>query len=330
MTTINNLSTIDSVAGGDQVPVYDTSAGTARKMSVSQLLAFFTANFASPDYTVTISSPIDGFNQQLAAATDSIWLLLTPAGTLATGTVTLPPVADLYDGQEVLVTSTAEITTLTVAGNGATVSGAPAALAADGFFRLRYNLLLTTWYTVAQSLGSAQTVFTSLEVDNLTLNTAILDSNGNELLKVLPVASAVNELTIFNGPTGDGVGFSATGDDTDIDINFVTKGTGGAYVNGDEILTDAVAATGTGQRVLATQPGILFAVLTAPILVPGTFAAIDAFRALYELTDDATGMRATCTDAAATRASGIAGNTNVAGGGANLVPIWYDGTNWKY
>jgi hypothetical protein len=68
MTTINNLSTIDSVSSGDQVPVYDESAGTARKMSVSQLMAFFSANFASPEFEVTISSPIAGFNQVLAAS----------------------------------------------------------------------------------------------------------------------------------------------------------------------------------------------------------------------------------------------------------------------
>lgn len=318
MTTINNLSTIDSVAGGDQVPVYDASAGTARKMSVSQLLAFFSANFASPDYTVTISSPIAGFNQQLAAAADSIWLLLTPAGTLATGTVTLPPVADLYDGQEVLVTSTAEITSLTVAGNGATVSGAPAALAADGFFRLRYNLLLTTWYCVAQSLGSSQTVFTSLEVDNLTLNTAILDSNGAQILTVLPSASADNTLGIFNGVSGGAdteVGLYASGVSTDIPINIVPKGAGEINLNADTYVDGEQVVTVTS---VTPQTGKVF--VDQILIQPATVATLPS------VTDNA-GARASVTDSNAALTAGI--GAVVAGGGANIVPVFCDGTNWR-
>lgn len=324
MPTISQLSAVTSLSTGDNIVIQSAANNDARKASLSVLLAFVESNFASPDFTVTISSPIAGFNQQLATSSSSIWLILTPAGTLATGTVTLPPVADLFDGQEVIVTSTEAISILTVAGNGATVNGAPTVLGTDGFFALRYNALLTSWFCVSQSLG-ATSVFT-----NITITGAILDVNGNTILALDKAANAVNYIEIENTATGTSPAISAIGADADLGINFNTKGTGVVSVDGNAVLTTAVAATGTALRVLSSNPSITFAELTAPILPAGTFASAELARALYETLKDATGMRWTCTDAATTRALGVAGNTNVAGGGANIVPIWYDGTNWKY
>lgn len=200
MPTIDRLSTIDNVTGSDQVPLYDASNGQARKASMSQVLAYFQSTFASPEFDVIISSPIAGFNQQLAASTKSIWLILTPAGTLATGTVTLPPVADCFDGQEVLVTSTQQITALTVAGNGATVNGAPSSIGANGAFRLRYNTLLTTWYMIngASSLSSLNvsgtaTIGTLVVTGQTTMND--LDMGGNNISDVNELA-ATGDITL--------------------------------------------------------------------------------------------------------------------------------------
>jgi len=60
-----------------------------------------------------------------------------------------------------------------------------------------------------------------------------LDVNGNalgdgtlELLKFSETASAVNEVTVTNAATGNGPTLSATGDDTNVDINVDPKGTG--------------------------------------------------------------------------------------------------------
>ena len=60
-----------------------------------------------------------------------------------------------------------------------------------------------------------------------------LDVNGNaigdgtlELLKFSETASAVNEVTVTNAATGNGPTLSATGDDTNVDINIDPKGTG--------------------------------------------------------------------------------------------------------
>jgi len=66
--------------------------------------------------------------------------------------------------------------------------------------------------------------------------TSINDANGNEVIKTPATASAVNEVTVTNSATGNAVQVSATGDDTNIDLKLVPKGTGGILdKNGDYI-----------------------------------------------------------------------------------------------
>ena len=65
----------------------------------------------------------------------------------------------------------------------------------------------------------------------------MLDVNGNalgdgtlELIKFSETASAVNEFTVKNAATGNAPELQATGDDTNIDIKLVPKGTGDVVV----------------------------------------------------------------------------------------------------
>jgi hypothetical protein len=304
---ISQLSAVTSLSAGDNLVIQSAANNDARKASLSVLLAFIEANFASPDFDVTISSPIAGFNQQLATSTSSIWLILTPAGTLATGTVTLPPVADLFDGQEVLVTSSQVITALTVAGNGATVNGAPGALAANGFFRLRYNTLLTSWFCVAQSLGATTSYST------ITITQAILDANGNEMFTFDPAVAAVNFLDFNNAATGNNVGISANGSDTDVGITITAKGAGGVAISADSLLASVAFATITGtlDAGVTTVPSIITSATTVGAL--GSAAT--------------KGQRKFVTDSNQTMTAGI--GTLVATGGANNVPVYSDGTIWR-
>jgi hypothetical protein len=70
------------------------------------------------------------------------------------------------------------------------------------------------------------------------------DSNGNELIKFpATVASAVNEVTIANAIATAAPTISATGNDTNISLNLVSKGTGVVQANGVTILTTAGTAT---------------------------------------------------------------------------------------
>lgn len=68
----------------------------------------------------------------------------------------------------------------------------------------------------------------------------IADANGNELMIFTTTASAVNEITLANGATGNNPSFTASGGDANVGFNFTMKGTGTFNIRGN-----------------ATQPGEL-------------------------------------------------------------------------
>lgn len=150
MTTINQLSAVDTVASSDQVPIYSSGNGDARKASLSVIKDYVLSDATVADDKVTqyASPAATGFTVTVNNSSSSVWLILTPLAGYAAGTITLPAVANCVDSQEVLVNTTQAVTTLTVSGNGATVIGAPTALAANAFFRLRFDAVLDVWYRV--------------------------------------------------------------------------------------------------------------------------------------------------------------------------------------
>jgi hypothetical protein len=150
MTTINQLSALDSVSGGDQVPVFSTNNGDTRRVPMSVLKDFCQDGITANDDKITqYSSPsATGFSVQVNNASSSVFLLLTPTGGFAAGTLVLPVQANCIDRQEILVFCTQSVATLTINGNGSTVLGAPTTLAANGFFRLRFDNVNKIWYRV--------------------------------------------------------------------------------------------------------------------------------------------------------------------------------------
>lgn len=75
------------------------------------------------------------------------------------------------------------------------------------------------------TLDGVQTL-TNKTLTSPKVGTALLDTNGNELIKVTAASSAVNELTIANAATSNPPSISATGSDTNINISLVPKGSG--------------------------------------------------------------------------------------------------------
>lgn len=65
----------------------------------------------------------------------------------------------------------------------------------------------------------------------------IYDDAGLEVIKILKTATAVNEVTVQNAATGSGPTVSATGDDSNIDLNLAGKGTGVPKVTSMKIVT---------------------------------------------------------------------------------------------
>jgi hypothetical protein len=87
-------------------------------------------------------------------------------------------------------------------------------------------------------VNSAITATSTSTLSNKTLTAPkfanggfIADANGNEEIKFVATTSAVNEITITNAATGNDPSIAATGDDTNIDLNLVSKGTGVVQAN---------------------------------------------------------------------------------------------------
>ena len=91
---------------------------------------------------------------------------------------------------------------------------------------------------VTTSTGTTNVVLSGSPTITTPVIAQINDANGNETLKLASVASAVNEISIENGSTGNPVHIRATGSDASVGLHLVAKGASG-YVN----VTDGVDET---------------------------------------------------------------------------------------
>lgn len=151
MAYINQLPLLMVASPGDQIPVYTPNNGDARRLPIGALLTFFQQNFASPTLATNVYTPGTGFNVAVPTpVAQQQWMLIQPAGTLAAGTITLPLNTQTPDGMEVLITTTQQITSFTLALNGAAAAyGASTTLAAEDFFRMRFVQSTNSWYRIA-------------------------------------------------------------------------------------------------------------------------------------------------------------------------------------
>lgn len=150
----NRITNISQINGADLLAIFCQQNGGNSALSLTLFASWLSENitvsgngmvtqYSAPSatgFSVTIGTGID--------AGSSVWLVLTPVAGYAAGTIVLPAIADVVDKQEVLVNCTQAVTTLTINGNGATVTGAPTTLAANAFFRLRFDAVLSTFYRV--------------------------------------------------------------------------------------------------------------------------------------------------------------------------------------
>jgi hypothetical protein len=147
MTSINKLSAIDSLTGGDLLAVWATNQGDTRKASLTTLVSYLQSTLSLPGSLTTQYAAPSATGFTATVADGNTWLLLTPTGTFATGTIVLPSTAT--DKAEVSVNCTQIVTSLTVSAGGTTVTGAPTSLAANGYFTMRYDAATSAWYRVA-------------------------------------------------------------------------------------------------------------------------------------------------------------------------------------
>ena len=123
----------------------------------------------------------------------------------------------------------------------------------------------TTKMVFSDGTNVVDTAFTDLSSDITPQLSGVLDTNGNdviidtggaleddsnnEYIKFVKTSSAVNEISVTNQATGSGPDVSATGGDTNIDLNINGKGLGRVTLGAGKIqqLTEkmTIAATGT-------------------------------------------------------------------------------------
>lgn len=150
MTAINRLNE-GTLSPTTQIPFFDPTNGADRRATLTALadalrpllasLDSFATQHAAPNanaFSVTIVPPVTNQN---------VFLALTPTAGFAAATLVLPTLP--VDAQQVLVSCTQSVTTLTLtAPDAEAIHGGPTTLAAGAFFRLRFDGALGAWFRV--------------------------------------------------------------------------------------------------------------------------------------------------------------------------------------
>jgi hypothetical protein len=221
---------------------------------VQQAIAGYEAiNVASADVTLAMT------NATLSNARN---MVLNLTGTLAANrNVNVP---DGIEKTYIVADSTTRagftLTIKTVSGTGVTIpAGKTVLVFSDGtnvvdVFFMKDLVEDTT----PQLGGNLDANGNNILIDN---GNFIGDENGAEQIKFATTASAVNEMTATNAATGNAPELSATGGDTNVDLNLTPKGIGRVTFNGqgkiqsvaEKVTTEATAATGTVNYDVLTQ-----------------------------------------------------------------------------
>jgi hypothetical protein len=247
MPTINQLPVLNTISSGDQLPVYSPNNGDARRTSIGSLLTFFQQSFASPTLSVNLYVPGSGFNITVPTpVSNDQWMLLQPAGTLATGTITLPLNTGVPDGTTVLITTTQEITSLTIALNGATaLYGGVTSLSAGTATAIRFYQPTNSWYQInAETVYAAGMQAFLATPSSANLRAAMTDETGTGVL-VFATSPTLTTPTITNPTVSTGTFTSPA---------LVTPAIGVA--TGTSLTaTGAIVSTGTAGVGYATGAG---------------------------------------------------------------------------
>ena len=243
-----------------------------------------------------------GTSRPASAVANSLWLDTTTSTA---------PTLKYYDGADDISLATIDHTANTVNWLDSTVSITGISTTATG-------TVLTLTDT---SVSSTQDI-------RLPTAKSIADDSGNEYIKFVKTASAVNEISITNSATGNSPDLSVTGGDTNIGLSITTKGTGliklndGAYFP-EATLTDGATITwdtSTAQVAKVTLGGNR--TLSAP-----TNSATGQFISLLVI-QDGTGSRTLTWNSAYEFASDTAPTLTTTASLGDLFTFRYNGTKW--
>ena len=258
-TTVNSTTvTIDDpvfTLGGDTAPGSDDNKdrgiefryhnGSAAKVgffglddSDSRFKFFIDATNSSEVFSGTVGDA--EFTNIYGTLGTAAQANITSVGTLAsitvTGASTLNGNVDLGDATSDTITATGRFDSdLVPSSDGARDLGTSLLEWQD--LHLDGTANIDTLTADAGTVGGADIVTVSanqtLTTKTLTsprIGTSVLDTSGNELLLLTATGSAVNELTIANGATGNPASITASGE-TNIGIKLAGKGTAGVTIS---------------------------------------------------------------------------------------------------
>jgi len=105
------------------------------------------------------------------------------------------------------------------------------------------NVVDTAFTDLSSDLSPQLSANLDTNDNNIIFDNAhgIIDDSSNEQLVFAKTASAVNHVQVTNAATSNNPAISAVGDDTNISINLVPKGTGEVQANGSGLATTGKA-----------------------------------------------------------------------------------------
>jgi hypothetical protein len=164
-----------------------------------------------------------GFSYTFAAGTQT--LIINPAGTLATGTVTMP--AAPADGMVITVESTQIITALTLSGNtGQSIVGVPATLFANQPLSYVYRLSNTTWYPFSVARSAVLQVLAS-SLTTTVSNNGVAFADTGLTLTITPSSATSKVLIQWAIPNGSDTATASVGFNLVRNGTNIAQGTGG-------------------------------------------------------------------------------------------------------
>ena len=243
-----------------------------------------------------------GTSRPASAVANSLWLDTTTSTA---------PTLKYYDGAD-------DISLATIDHVGNTVNWLDSTVSITGLSTTATGTVLTL---TDSSINSTQDI-------RLPTAKAIADDSGNEYIKFVKTASAVNEISITNSATGNSPDLSVTGGDTNIGLSITTKGTGlikfndGAYFP-EATLTDGATVTWDA----STAPVCKLTLGGNRTLSAPTNGATGQFISLLVI-QDGTGSRTLTWNSAYEFASDTAPTLTTTASLGDLFTFRYNGTKW--
>ncbi|QIC70760.1 hypothetical protein [Acinetobacter indicus] len=142
------LNITDRIGLNDSVVLWSANNQDFRGVPLNALKEAIKEQANQSSLPVQHFNPNSNFTLNIDNHEVGTYLVLNPSTSITTGSIKLPERYEVTDGQVVLVACSQQVTNFSVDGNNALVIGAPNALAANGFFKLKYDKLSNTWYRV--------------------------------------------------------------------------------------------------------------------------------------------------------------------------------------